>query len=340
MTQRDLASALKEVSAPAISQFESGLIKPSAQTLAAIASALQFPVSFFTRHTAAANSDRKAFFRSLRAAPARDRAAARALAEVASLLVAGIEEYVQLPELDLPLRVLPASAGKRTVERAAAELRASWHISEGPIPNVLAELEGHGIVVARLPLGAADIDAFTVHFEARPIVVLSSEKGAADRSRFDAAHELGHLVMHVQPDEAEHTIIEKQAHWFAAAFLAPPDEIAEELPKRVDWQQLASLKRRWGVSMSSLLIRARDQQAISEAEYVQAMKYMSMKGWRRNEPVQIGSPEIPTLLGKATDALASTDVALEALAAEAGLPLQLVESIVGASADRRPRVKI
>jgi Zn-dependent peptidase ImmA (M78 family)/DNA-binding XRE family transcriptional regulator len=340
LTQKELATAIGYLTAPAISQFESGTTKPSAQTLVQIASVLHFPVTFFTRHTPFELSDRAAFFRSLRSAPAKELNAARALAEVASLLVTGLEKYVQLPEVELIPRTLPPTAGKSTVEKAAAELRASWGIAEGPITNVLEAIERHGIVVVRLPLSFAHIDAFSVFFEARPLIVLSSDKDAADRSRFDAAHELGHLVMHVNPNADEHARIEKQAHWFAAAFLAPTDELVEELPTYVDWQQLAQLKRRWGLSIASLLMRARDLKRISESEYVQAMKYMSMKGWRKREPVQIGAPERPSLLGKASQALSDAGVTVDLIGAEVGLPSQFVDEILGASVDRRPRVHI
>jgi Zn-dependent peptidase ImmA (M78 family)/DNA-binding XRE family transcriptional regulator len=338
LSQTDLAKAIKTVTAPAISQFESGLIKPSAQTLAEIAKALKFPITFFT--TPSEPSDREAFFRSLRGARAKHKSAARALAEIASLLVGALEEFVEFPMLDVLRRPLPPSAGQHLVEKAAEDLRAEWGISDGPISNVIAELERHGIVVARLPLNVNEIDAFSVAFEARPIVVLSSDKGAVDRSRFDAAHELGHLVMHRAPEEDEHARIERQAHWFAAAFLAPAEQLVYELPDHADWQRLATLKRRWGLSMSSLLIRARDLKRISDAEYVRAMKYMSMKGWRKTEPVQLGHPERPTLLGKATELLPTTGASLKTLAEGAGLPVQLVDAIVGASTEHRPRIEV
>ena len=53
-----------------------------------------------------------------------------------------------------------------------------------------------------------------------PVVVLGTDKNDRARSRFDGAHELGHLVVHGDQiwgvKEVEH-----QAHAFAAAFLMP-----------------------------------------------------------------------------------------------------------------------
>ena len=67
------------------------------------------------------------------------------------------------------------------------------------------------------------------------------------RSRFDASHELGHLVMHedVEPGTRE---VEGQAQDFASSFLMPEVIAREELPGRLDaagWSRLAELKRRF-----------------------------------------------------------------------------------------------
>jgi Zn-dependent peptidase ImmA (M78 family) len=181
-----------------------------------------------------------------------------------------------------------------------------WQLPIGPVSNVVATLERHGIVVMRLPLGSADVDAFSLPFRDRPIVVLGAEKNDRARSRFDAAHELGHLVMHGEqlwglPD------VERQAHRFAAAFLMPEQDIAGELPDRVDWPRLFELKRQWQVSLAALLMRARTLGRIRESDYVAAVKMASMRGWRRVEPVPLGPPEQPTLLKRLLESPGSGD---------------------------------
>jgi Zn-dependent peptidase ImmA (M78 family) len=156
-------------------------------------------------------------------------------------------------------------------------------------------LESHGVLVIRLPLASADVDAFSLPFRDRPIVVLGADKNDRARSRFDAAHELGHLVMHGEdlwglPD------VERQAHRFAAAFLMPKQDIASELPQYPDWPRFFALKRQWQVSLAALLMRARVLGRISEGDYVTAIKAASARGWRRIEPVPLGRPEQPNLL--------------------------------------------
>ena len=65
----------------------------------------------------------------------------------------------------------------------------------GPVPNVAETLEKHGILVIRLPLDTADVDAFSLPFHDRPVVVLGTDKNDRARSRFDDAHELGSMTL-------------------------------------------------------------------------------------------------------------------------------------------------
>ena len=94
-------------------------------------------------------------------------------------------------------------------------------------------------------------------------MVLGSDKNDRARSRFDAAHELGHLVMHGEqlwglPQ------VEKQAHNFASAFLMPRDDIYAELPERADWPRLFDLKQKWQVSLAALLMRTKTLDRVTE----------------------------------------------------------------------------
>lgn len=97
--------------------------------------------------------------------------------------------------------------------------------------------------------------------------------------------------------------MERAAHRFAAEFLTPAKAIAPELPRRVDWRRFAELKVRWGVSIAMLLRRARDLGFISDASYRRAMMELSRRGWRTAEPVDLGTPEQPELLGRAMSLL-------------------------------------
>ncbi|MEU5903786.1 ImmA/IrrE family metallo-endopeptidase [Micromonospora sp. NPDC047467] len=252
-----------------------------------------------------------------------------------------LETFVRLPNVDIPSARENVTEETRheEIEKIAESVRKQWNLPPGPVDDVVLELERHGIVTTRFNVGHAQIDAFSVPFADRPIVVLGADKNLRDRSRFDAAHELGHLVMHSE-HQAGSKAIETQAHQFAAAFLMPAGQIRDQLPARADWPELMRLKAYWQVSIAALLMRARTLGVMTEPAYVQAMKIMSTRGWRQNEPGVLGEPERPVLLPRALEVAASVGIPLSLLAQRAGLPEADVRSIIGAETDERPTVKL
>jgi Zn-dependent peptidase ImmA (M78 family)/DNA-binding XRE family transcriptional regulator len=277
----------------AVSQFESGATRPGPDTLAKLGAALAVPTDFFVRPLIETHDG---FFRSLRRTAVTDRRRARAVAHIAHDLAASAGGN-GLPLASVPqLRVeLDASVGE--IEQLAVRVRRDWGIASGAVPNMVEILESHGVVIIRLPLDSTDVDAFSLPFPDHPVVVLGTDKNDRARSRFDAAHELGHLVLH--GDQVWGLSgIEKQAHVFAAALLMPADEIYDQLPTSVDWPALFDLKRRWQVSLAALLMRARTLGRMSHATYLTAIKAASARGWRRTEPMPLGPPERPKRLLK------------------------------------------
>jgi len=287
-TQTGLAAQIGATAA-AVSQFESGASRPGTTMLDRLSEVLDVPDSFFFLP---APETHEGFFRSLRRTSVTHRRRARALAYVAHDLAEGGPARV----CELPLhQVGDVTAGRELFEEIAGRVRDAWNLPAGPITNVVSTLEGRGIVVIRLPLDSADVDAFSLPFRDRPVIVLGSDKNDRARSRFDAAHELGHLVAHSDQVWGIKEV-ENQAHWFAASFLMPADDIVDELPTHVDWPTLFDLKRKWQVSLAALLMRARTLDRLTPNQYVAAIKTASARGWRRVEPVSLGAPEAPTAL--------------------------------------------
>lgn len=321
-TQADLADAAK-LTAAAISQFESGATRPGGGTQVRLAGVLAVPLQFFELPI---RETHEGFFRSLRRTPTADRRRARAVAHIAHDLATTGAAARGLAALALPsFPVSSLTADLDEVEDIAGRVRTEWDIPAGPAPNIVAILEAHGVVVMRLPLGSADVDAFSLPFVDRPVVVLGADKNDRARSRFDAAHELGHLVMHGEqvwgvPE------VEKQAHQFAAAFLMPRKDIEDDLPDRADWVRLFGLKQQWQVSLAALLMRAKTVGRMTDTNYLTAVKAASARGWRRVEPVPLGEPEQPELLS----GLINSD---ENRAAAASLPAEVIEELAAAVAD-------
>ena len=289
MSQTSLADLISATPA-AISQFESGETSPSEDKVSSMAAALGVPVSFLRLPMTEMH---EGFFRSLRKSTVAERRWARSLAHLVHDLAVEPSAAATLAPLDLPyLPVDTLDPESVLVTEAAQSVRERWDVPSGPISDVVALLEQHGLLVIRLPLGSADVDAFSLPFADRPVVVLSDNKGDRGRSRFDAAHELGHLVMHGTSVWGVKEV-ETQAHRFAAEFLMPAADIRDELPATADWAAFFALKQRWHVSLAALLMRAKTLNVMSQAAYTTAMKGLSARGWRRAEPIPLGMPEGP-----------------------------------------------
>jgi Zn-dependent peptidase ImmA (M78 family) len=202
-----------------------------------------------------------------------------------------LAELVRFPEPNIPPLSLDHGDAYSLpeIEHIATQTRRHWQLGDGPIANVVALLETHGAVLSRFAMGSENVDAFSCWLSKRPYIVLGSGKQSAVRSRFDAAHELAHLILHqdVSQEDLEspkvRTRVEREANQFAGAFLLPrPSLLAEFYSNRLS--HLQGLKRRWRVSMQALAHRAMQIGALDEDQYINFRKQMSSQKWLTSEP--------------------------------------------------------
>ncbi|OBB57814.1 XRE family transcriptional regulator [Mycobacterium sp. 852013-51886_SCH5428379] len=339
MSRAELA-ALVDISPTAITQLEREQYRPTTAVAAELALRLGLPREFLMRSVGDQSIPAaSAHFRSLRATPAISRDQALAHAELALEVLTAVEDFVDLPPPSLPsLKGYFGEVSQADIERAAAEARQMLGITEGPIPHVVRLLEARGVLVLRYPGDQFDrrVDAFSTTATERPVVLLSSMKDDKARSRFDCAHELGHLLLH--PDaEPGSKVIENQAQDFASAFLAPADEVIDDLPRTLNWDMLHAAKRRWGISLRALVYRAHSLGLFSESAYKRAN--VALSSWGTPEPGPLGPPESPSLLGAAVALLAENGTTKEDLARHAAVSQQQLELVVAAATDNRPSVR-
>ncbi|NKZ02170.1 XRE family transcriptional regulator [Actinomadura latina] len=303
----------------AIGRYEAGVHTPDAMALKRLAIALGVPVEFFHGGRSPVSMD-GAHFRSLRSTSQIERDQALAYGRIATDVVAALERLVDFPEVDLPeYPVSPDEiAGSGPVEAARLTRKALLE-RPGPVAHVVRLLETHGVIVLVLPRAAERVDAFSVGVHPRPMVFFNPAKGDYWRNRFDAAHELGHLVMHADAEPGE-KVVEDQAHRFAAEFLMPEQDIASELPATADWERLAQLKTTWGVSMAALLYRARTLGIMQETAYRNAMSTIGSRGWRRHEPGPAKPLEQPTMLTRAIEIVGQAGTDRDEVAERARVP--------------------
>ena len=338
LRKKDLAESVG-VSAAAVSQYENGSSAPGPKVVAALALALGMPIAFFAADRSLGEAPATtAHFRSLRSTSKQERDRAFAHALLAWELTTVIERFVQLPKVELPddLGVRPDDPVS-TVEEAARAARKAFGLAAGPVPHVVRLLESRGVVCTRLPARTRRVFAFSCAFPGRPVVVLSTERSHRAAGRFDAAHELGHLVLHHDEEPGTHAV-ERHANVFASEFLAPSAEIADLLPSRADWKRLMQLKETWGISMQALLYRARSLQIMPEHTYRRAVTDLNARGWRTQEPGDDGQAEEPVLLRRAIDLMAEQGRTVEFLSEQSRISVGTIGVI--APPDGRPRLEL
>lgn len=326
------------VTPTAIAQFEKNISKPTQGVLAQVCLQLGLPREFFgAGRPLTLLPASGAHFRSLRSTSAASREQALAYGELCLDLVDLIGAYVDLPPVSLPELELPEELSDDDIAEAARLTREAWSIEPGPIPSVVQALEAHGVIALRLPAQTdAAVDAFSTHSGRRPLVFLSPTKDDKARSRFDAAHELGHLVLH--PDtEPGSKLVEQEAHRFAAELLMPREEIFDDLPRRISWPAFHDLKRHWGVSLRALVFRAHSLGRLSEASYRRANQQLSV--WGLPEPGPLGPAEPPQVLGMARQLISDSGYDFDDIMAAGRVAPEVAEAVMDAASTDRPKLR-
>lgn len=142
---------------------------------------------------------------------------------------------------------------------------------------------------------------------------------SVERGRFDAAHELGHLVMHGSDRECSGPEAERQANDFASAFLMPAASVIGHMPAGAHVDQILKGKRIWKVSAMALTYRMHDLGLLTDWQYRSACTELSKRGYRRDEPEGMKKRETSQVLTKVFRGLRSTGVKPAVVAAELGL---------------------
>lgn len=278
MSARSLAVAAG-LTADTISRIQNGTRTPDMRTVEKLAAALAYPKAFFFEADPKDIDEKGVSFRSFSKMSAGERGAALSAGSLGVELVNWVDKRFDLPIVDLPDLSYNAS-----MEQAAVDLRQYWCIGERPIAHVIGLLENKGVRVLALNENTANVNAFSFWRDGQPFVFLNNYK-TAESSVFDAAHELGHLVVHNKGATAGSRLLEKEADQFAAAFLMPENDIRAAVKGQVSSDFLISNKFRWKVSAFALLVRLWNLGLIaSEHQYRSLCIDLSRRGYRMSEP--------------------------------------------------------
>lgn len=295
MTASELAEKLG-VTRQAVLQYEKNENNPKLDTEFTIITTLHFPRDFFYKDNLYDVPVENTFFRALSSTKKIDLQTQEEKTKIIVYIYEFLNNYFNYPELDLPEIDTDIDLNnKENIEDIAIKVRNYWELGTQPIENMVNLLENKGIIVSTLNVNNKKIDAFTqvhkVNKKDKYCVVLSNDKQSVARRNFDAAHELGHIILHrniekieeLSPEEQRK--LEEQANSFAAAFLLPKNEFFNDLRDPLNLEYYKELKKKWKVSIAAMVMRARQLGRINNSQYLELVKAMNYRKWRTREPL-------------------------------------------------------
>lgn len=320
LTAKRLAE-LAGITSVQLSRIEKGVSEPFPETVDALASALGYPVRFLSGDDIDELAVEAASFRSLTSMTAGERDAALAAGSIAYLFCDWVTERFNLPNVemsDLLQEKDPATA--------ARGLRDVWGLGEKPIPNMIKLLESKGVRVFSLAEETQRVDAFSCWRDGAPYIFLNTFK-SAERSRFDAAHELGHLVLHRHGGPHQDRYVEKEADAFASSFLMPKSDVLSRVQFVNSIDSLVDAKRRWGVSLAALVYRLHDLGVVSDWQNRMFNIQINKRGYRSSEPNPL-ERETSAVWKQIFAALWKDKISRDKLADELAIPIHELDSLV------------
>jgi Zn-dependent peptidase ImmA (M78 family)/DNA-binding XRE family transcriptional regulator len=273
LSKSDLAASAG-VDARSISNYENGMT-PRADVLRRLAHELGFPLSFFFGNSIEEIPSGAASFRSLARMTTSQRESALGQGALRMHFDRWLDDRFNMPATDVPdLRL-------ESPEAAAATLRAMWGLGDKPIGNLIHLLESKGVRVYPLSVQGNEVDAFSLWSGEAAFVMLNVQK-TAEHSRFDAAHELGHLALHKHgaPVGKE---AESEANRFASSFLMPDADVKANTIRNPGIRAMIQWKARWKVSLAALNYRMHQLGMTSDHHYKTLCIQISAMG-RTREP--------------------------------------------------------
>ncbi|MCX6557117.1 MAG: ImmA/IrrE family metallo-endopeptidase, partial [Candidatus Aminicenantes bacterium] len=259
LSQQEVAEAAG-ISRVGYRKIENRESKPRVDTLKAIATALSVNIRELVSPVRELSHVR---FRSQKTFNNRE----QILAEIGEKLenYAELENVLNIQNDNKLARLKTSPKGKRDLQEIAMQVRKLFNLkTDETIVNICGLLEANGIKVISVRKSSTNFFGLSVSAQDRgpAIIVNTWERIPVERWIFTAAHELGHLVLHLpaydvcQIDENKEE--ENEANLFASYFLMP-----QELFQR-EWQntyglplskRVLKIKRIFKVSYKTVLYR-------------------------------------------------------------------------------------
>lgn len=294
--------------------------EPPEATVEAFSRALNYPTEFLLDDDSIEEVAKETVsFRSLKSMKAAQEHAAIGAGQLGVLISEFFERSFNMLDVNVPdyRHIEP--------EVAAQMLRAEWGLGTASISNMVHLLEKYGVRVFSLAENTQNVDAFSFWKGTTPYVFLNTQK-SGERSRFDAAHELGHLILH-QHNSPQGKDLESEADRFAAELLMPRATVLPYKGSTVTIQSILKLKHNWKVSAFALIVQMKNVGVLSEWQYKSLVIQASQMGLRTKEIDGI-KRETSHIINKILAALSEDGCSIADLANSICLPVDEVSGLL------------
>lgn len=317
-TQQNLADKL-DLPRANVSRLENGETNVQQETLLAISKATCYPPKFFAQPgefvpvNLAYRKREKVHLKLLTPIEAKMNVIRRHVQFVTRALGKVVS---QLPVFEV--------TKNRTPSMIASMIRKQWKINSGTVENLTSLLENQGIIIHSFDFGTERVDSRSMFTDDKYPITFLNRNLLGDRLRYSLAYELGQFIMHTQYVIPADRDVTQEANQFAAAFLMPEKDILRDFEGGITLNLLAELKKKWKVSMISLLYRADDLGLLTPNQRRYIIQQFNQQKIRRREPVELDVPkENATLLKKLIKKyITEYEISTRQMAAILAIPLQ------------------
>jgi Zn-dependent peptidase ImmA (M78 family)/DNA-binding XRE family transcriptional regulator len=262
------------VSKQAISKYESGKMMPDSTTLIALSNALSVGIDYFFRPITVSIDNIE--FRK------KARLSVKQIDSIKEIVKDKLERYYEIEAINNIASDYAFGYGSTTVHvdtdvyTIAAQIKQDWQLGEDGINNLIEILEENSIKV--IEIDATDgFDGLSGYVNgSKPIIVLNANFNN-ERKRFTALHELGHLVLKFDATLPQKEI-EDTCNLFAGEMLISKEIFIRKIGANrsdISLSELSDIQEQFGISIDTLMYKARALNIITESRYTTYIKKKS-----------------------------------------------------------------
>lgn len=257
-------SLTSAVTKQAINKYEKGLMKPDSRVLIALAEALEVKIDYFYRPFTVdvdkVELRKKSGFTEKMANVVKEHVREELERYLEIEQIAGSQVLFTLPRKQV--------CTSEQAKEFAGEIRQILALGNDGISNVIEVLEDNGIKVIEFSENEVFDGLSGYANEVIPLIVVNGNF-PAERKRFTALHELGHLLLDI-PEDITPKEVESLCNAFASEILLPTVVLKSKIGTvrhDISLSELTDIQRQFGISIDDIMASLQEVGVISDKRY-------------------------------------------------------------------------